>query len=186
MPARTRRQRPPLDEQSLEELALRYVGRFATTRAKLAQYLGRKLRERGWAGTGDPPVDALVAKCAANGFVDDSAFAAAKARSLSGRGYGAGRIRQSLRAAGVDDADAQDARAIASGSAVDAALRFARRKRIGPFAPEAAERQEREKAIAAMVRAGHPYGISRTIAELAPGAEIEPGFLSEATEEHPI
>ena len=68
----------------------------------------------------------------------------------------------------------------------DAALRFARRKRIGPFAPEAAERQEREKAIAAMVRAGHPYGISRTIAELAPGAEIEPGFLSEAPEEHPI
>ena len=29
-------------------MALAYVGRYATTRAKLASYLGRKLRERGW------------------------------------------------------------------------------------------------------------------------------------------
>ena len=47
------RQRPrktaqPLDGQRLDALALHYVGRFATTRAKLVQYLHRKLRERGW------------------------------------------------------------------------------------------------------------------------------------------
>ena len=179
MPAQSRRPRPPLDEPKLSELALRYVGRFATTRAKLRQYLTRKVRERGWSGADQPPIEALVAKCVRNGFVDDSAFATAKARSLSTRGYGAGRIRQDLRAAGVEDADAEVAKGIARDGAVEAALRFARRKRIGPFAPELADRHGREKAIAAMVRAGHSYGISRTIAQLGPGAETESEVLAE-------
>jgi regulatory protein len=45
---RPRRALPPLDQAALQELALRYVGKYATTRAKLRAYLGRKLRERGW------------------------------------------------------------------------------------------------------------------------------------------
>ena len=37
----------PLDAAALDRLALRYVERFATTRGKLADYLRRKMRERG-------------------------------------------------------------------------------------------------------------------------------------------
>ena len=40
----------PLDAPRLEELALAYVARFATSAAKLETYLRRKLRERGWEG----------------------------------------------------------------------------------------------------------------------------------------
>ena len=43
---RRRRERPPLDAEKLRELALAYVGRFATTRARLSTYLERKIRER--------------------------------------------------------------------------------------------------------------------------------------------
>jgi hypothetical protein len=32
---------------------LGYAGRYATTRARLAAYLERKLRERGWSGPAD-------------------------------------------------------------------------------------------------------------------------------------
>ena len=46
--------RKPLNEERLHELALFYVGRFATTRAKLIAYLSRKLRERGWEGERQP------------------------------------------------------------------------------------------------------------------------------------
>ena len=173
MPDRSRRPRPPLDEPSLSEMALRYVGRFATSRAKLAAYLKRKVRERGWTDSGDPPIDSVVERCVRNGFVDDSAFALAKARSLSGRGYGAERLRQSLRAAGIDEADSTDARRLAGDEAVDAALRFARRRSIGPFSAESGDRAAREKAIAAMIRAGHPYALARSIAELPAGAEID-------------
>ena len=69
---------PPLDESRLNELALRYVGRFATTRAKLRSYLARKLRERGWGGEREPDVAAIAERFAAQGYIDDSSYALAK------------------------------------------------------------------------------------------------------------
>lgn len=178
----THRPRPPLTEQSLQEMALAYVGRFATTRVKLSRYLQRKLRERGWEGAGDAPVEAIVERCAANGFIDDAAFALSKARSLTGRGYGAGRVRQSLRAAGISDGDMRPARRLADEEAVEAALRLARRKRIGPFAPAAPERDGREKAIAAMIRAGHRFSLAKAIVSLNPGDEPDIAYLTEIAE----
>ncbi|HEX6741396.1 MAG TPA: RecX family transcriptional regulator, partial [Sphingomicrobium sp.] len=58
--SRSRRPPAPLDEQRLDELALRYVGRFATTRAKLRSYLERKLRERGWKGNRPADAEAIA------------------------------------------------------------------------------------------------------------------------------
>ena len=180
MPPRSpRKPRPPLDEGKLEELALRYVGRFATTRAKLREYLTRKLRERGWSGDGEVDVAAVAERLASLGYIDDAAFAVAKTRSLSGRGYGARRVRQSLQAAGVGEEDSAGANDLAEAERVEAALRFARRRRIGPFAHEPAEREEREKAIAAMIRAGHSFDLARAIAALEPGGNFTLEELAE-------
>lgn len=170
--SKARRAEAPIDEARLQELALRYVGKYATTRAKLRSYLERKLRERGWDGQLDPDLEALADRFAQLGYVDDSAFALAKSRSLSARGYGKRRISDKLRLAGVDEADSAEANALADGEAVDAAVRFARRRKFGPFADRAAERHEREKWIAAMVRAGHSFALARAIAVIAPGAEF--------------
>ena len=169
---RPRKPRPPLGEESLAELALAYVGRFATTRAKLAAYLARKLRERGWAGERAADIDGLVERFSANGYIDDSAYALSKSRSLTERGYGVARVRQSLRAAGVEESDGAAARELAEAEAVAAALRFARRRRIGPFAEMRADRHGREKALAAMIRAGHGFELARAITALGPGEDL--------------
>lgn len=174
---KARKPRPPLTQESLGELALRYVGRFATTRSKLRSYLGRKLRERGWEGARDPDVDALVERFAASGYVDDSAWAMSKSRSLSSRGYGEARLRQSLRAAGVGEDDGAAARDLAASEAAEAALRFARRRRIGPYSTARADPRTREKAIAAMIRAGHGFELARAIVDLEPGTEVDPDEL---------
>lgn len=175
-----RRPRPPLTAETLDALALAYVGRFATTRAQLVRYLVRKVGERGWEGLADPQFGAIADRCVRNGFVDDAAFALSKARSLSGRGYGAGRLRQSLHAAGVGEEDSQPARALANEEAVQSALRLARRKRIGPFAAEPMERAARQKALAALVRGGHSFGLSKAIVSMAPGAVLDLEMLAEA------
>jgi regulatory protein len=159
----------PLDGEALERAALSYAGRYATTRAKLAAYLERKLRERGWNGAGEPPIGRLVERMAQLGYVDDRAFASARAAALSRRGYGARRIGAALRGAGITDEDAADAREIASEAEWDAALRFARRRRIGPFAEAEVDRPAREKALAAMLRAGHPLQIARRFVSARPG-----------------
>ena len=161
--------RLPLDGERLNELALTYVAKFATTRAKLTAYLNRKVRERGWDGVDEPPIERIVTRFAETGLVDDASYALSKSRSLSDRGYGTGRVRQALRAAGVEDEDAAGAKELAEESAADAALRFARRRRIGPFADSMPERKEREKALAAMVRAGHGFELSRAVVDCEPG-----------------
>ena len=74
---------PPLDAAALERLALRYVERYATTRAKLAAYLARKLRERGSADA-MPDIEGLVERFANLGYVDDRAFGEMRAAAMEG------------------------------------------------------------------------------------------------------
>jgi regulatory protein len=172
--SRTRRAVPALNPEQLHELALRYVGKYATTRSKLGTYLQRKIRERGWDGASEPTVEALVERMARSGLVDDATYALSKARSLSERGYGMARVGQALRASGVEEADGVEARELAQDQAIDAAIRFAKRKRIGPFSSQRADQKAREKALAAMVRAGHGFNIARKLVDWEPGAPISP------------
>ena len=180
MRGRSRRRDPvPLDSAKLDELALTYVGRFATSRAKLGAYLSRKIRERGWAGDRPPEPGRIVERLAGLGYVDDAQYALSKARALTGRGYGPRRVSQSLYAAGIAEEDGEAARALAGEESVEAALRYARRRRIGPFAAEVPDPAARERALAAMVRAGHSFGISRTILALKPGEAVDIEMLEE-------
>jgi regulatory protein len=164
-----RKQRPPLTAEKLEELALNYVGRFATSRSKLLSYMHRKIRERGWHDESDPHPDELADRMVALGYVDDRAFALSKARSLTARGYGERRVQQALMIAGIDEEQGADARQVAAEEAVNAALKFASRRSIGPYRTAKQTPQERERAIAAMVRAGHRFVLAKAITDLNPG-----------------
>ncbi len=160
---------PPLDEEGLERVALFYAGRYATTRSKLRQYLQRKIAERGWGGSASPPVERLVERLAELGYVDDKAFAAARASSLARRGFGERRVGQALHAAGIAPEDSEEVRQEARDGAWAAALRFAERKRVGPYAQAPADRDARHKAAGAMLRAGHPVDLVRRIVNALPG-----------------
>ena len=176
-PDRHRKPRPPLDRERLERLALFYVGRYATTRAKLLSYLVRKIGERGWSEESEPPVGALVERFAELGYIDDQAFAAARSASLQRRGYGARRIAHALRASGIGEEDGAAARADAIAGAWAAALRFAERKRIGPYATAPLDRAARERAFAAMVRAGHQIDTVRRVLNAPPGEIPNPDSM---------
>ena len=150
----TRRAPRPLDEARLEELALAYVARFATTAHKLEGYLARKLRERGWDGESAPDSPALVARHVERGYVDDETFARMRTGSLLRRGYGPRRVSEALGMAGVA-ADLRENMAPDVLAQRQAALTLARKRRFGPFGAEVPDHARREKQIAAMMRAGH-------------------------------
>jgi regulatory protein len=173
-PRPDKRPRPPLDAEALERLGLFYAGRYATTRAKLAAYLCRKLRERGWSGDGAPPVERLVERFVALGYVDDRAFASARAAALLRGGYGERRVKDALRSAGVAAEDAADARQYAQEEALAAAHLFARRRRLGPYAGTPPDREARRKAAAAMLRAGHRIELIRKVLGTSGGDLPEP------------
>lgn len=171
--ARAERPAPrPLDGAALEQLALAYVGRFATSEARLARYLGRKLFERGWAGAdlSSDAVAAAVAKCARLGFVDDDAFARQRGGALGRRGLGERRLRAQLSVDGIAAEVAAPVLDTARDDRLTTALAFARRRRLGPYGSGMpSDPKTRDRVIAAFLRAGHDAATVRRILAVAPG-----------------
>ncbi len=196
-PQQAKRRPPrPLDPPRLEELALAYVARFATTAGKLRTYLQRKLRERGWVGDEldeqaedvppPPDLEALIARFVAHGYIDDAGYARMRSADLLRRGYGARRVSQQLMQAGI----AEEVRAdVAPGEAErrSAALALARKRRFGPFGLREARAGEdthkaREKQLAAMLRAGHDFDHARRVLAAATPEELAQ-WVAEARED---
>ena len=116
----------PPGEAALYEAAMAHVARYATTRAGLARVLDRRVDR--WARAAreapEPPepediaaavaaarvaVRAVVARLAGLGAVDDAAFAAARAHSLTRAGRSRLAVAAHLAARGVDKQTARAA-----------------------------------------------------------------------------
>lgn len=177
----------------MRDLALHYAARFATTGARLEGYLARKLKERGLAEDADGrlisvDIPALVARLVELGYVDDDAYARMRARDLGARGYGARRVEQALWAAGVDEGLRQ-AHTPGEAASRKAAVLMAQKRRLGPWdAPHMtgddplAQRKAHEKAVAAMLRAGHDYALVKFILGAASVGDVEQ-WLDEAADQ---
>ena len=79
-PRAAKKPAPPLNDERLRQLALHYVGKYATTQAKLGTYLNRKVRERGWDGERGADIAMLVEKFAALVYINDAQFSEARSR----------------------------------------------------------------------------------------------------------
>lgn len=158
----------PLEPERLRALALAYVARFATTGARLKAYLARKIKERGWHDPEDfPDLEALVEQFESLGYLDDASYAAQRSGALMRQGYGARRVRAALTQAGV----ARDLIAMTVETSEEdrfaAALRFARRRRLGPFgSANADDGAQQRRALGAMLRAGHELDVSLRILKM--------------------
>ena len=74
--SRKRRNLSPLDQTELRDLALSYVARFSTTRAKLVSYLHRKVRERGVKeDAGELDIATIADRLVELRYIDDGAYA---------------------------------------------------------------------------------------------------------------
>lgn len=161
----------PATEAALEEAALAHLARYAATRASLLRVLERRIARWADATAADEAAVAaaraaaqrVVERLAATGAVNDAAFAEARARRLAREGRSAVAIAAHLaqRGAAEEAGAAIEAALPDDEAAIAAALIALRRRRLGPFGPD--PYASREKAMAALARAG----FSRRIAEAA-------------------
>ncbi|WP_447757470.1 RecX family transcriptional regulator [Sphingopyxis fribergensis] len=168
------RSKKPLGAARLDELALAYVARFATSRAKLTRYLERKIRESEWIDDVDAMTacEAIADRMEALRYLDDRQYAAMRAGAMTRRGLGVRRVKAQLYVDGIAEQDSGEAIEAAEGAAVAAAVGFARRRRFGPFAVRASDDpKQRERQVAAFLRAGHSLAIARRILSVPPGDE---------------
>jgi regulatory protein len=162
--------------QRLRDLALHYTGRYATTEAKLRQYLIRKIRERGIADGQELDPAKMAADCAALGYVNDSLYAESKAAGLGRKGLGQSRIKMSLKAAGISDEIASPLLDTSPDEALIRALTFAKRKRIGPYGLARNDQKVAARWWGAMARGGHAPDIIRQIMQL-PDSDTADGLF---------
>ena len=157
--------------------AVAYLGRYASSRHKLEQILqlfaSRKL-------TGCNPQDIATAiqqtidQCSKLGYLDDRQFAVTMAFNQRRLGRSEAVIRQRLRQHALDDDLIAHALAEADENGVigdlQAAIRFAQRRRLGPFAQHHRTQRQRldvhqwkQRDLGAMARAGFSMAISRQV-----------------------
>jgi regulatory protein len=159
----------------LENAALHYLERFASSAENLRRVLLRKVQRAAQFHGDDREAGAalvaeLIARYRTAGLLDDAAYAGAKSRSLHRRGSSSRAIRQTLSAKGVDadtiETVVADLSEETDGDADLAAARnYVRRRRLGPWRPAETREAFREKDMAALGRAGFAWGIARQALE---------------------
>ncbi len=165
----------------LERAALHYLERFASSSANLRRLLLRRVDASATAHGTDPQegrdwVEALIQRYIRSGLLNDGLYAEMKASGLQRRGGSTRVIRQKLMAKGLDGDQVDRALSSLEGaeegeSEWNAALAYARRRRLGGFRPDRGlsddeARVRRDKDIAAIARAGFDLETARRVIDL--------------------
>lgn len=161
----------------MENAALHYLQRYATSSENLRRVLTRKI-DRSCRHHGDaaadftPLLDTLIARYQETGLLNDAGYAQAKAASLRRQGKSRQAIAAKLKAKGLGAPDIGQAIATADQDRPDddpefqAALTLARRKKLGPYRPgPAAEPDQRRRDMGTLARAGFSFEIARRVLE---------------------
>lgn len=173
---------PALDRPALERKALDYIGRYEAPAARVASVLRRMVERAARRDSIDRDaarrlIDEVVADLVARGIVVDRRYAEIRARALRQRGTATAMIRQDLRARGVSAAvvgEVLQGGPDESAANLAAAIAFARRRRLGPFRPEAARAENRLRDLAALGRRGFDPDIARRVIDASDAAALEP------------
>ena len=181
----------PMTPDRLQRAAYHYLERYTTSTSGFHRVMEHKIRrtnenfsplsseQQGW-------IDALTAKCLRLGLLNDTLYAEQKARTLFLQGKPTRHIRRWLSMRGVNATiiaralqtltdDHGDSHTID----MKAALRFAQRRRFGPWRRSAGDKKKRDREIAAFMRAG--FGWQQAVAIL--DAENTDAALALADEE---
>jgi regulatory protein len=157
--------------EHLENAALHYLERFASSAAHLRRVLMRRVeRSARVHGTdraeGVALVDDIVARFVRSGMVDDRVYAEGRAAALFRRGTAPRAIRAALGAKGVAAPTIEAVLGtLGNGGNPElvAATALARRRRLGPFRPAETRAGRRNKDLAALARAGFGYDVARRV-----------------------
>jgi len=171
-----------LDENGLEQAALRYLERYSSSVAGLRRVLRRRIRraarmsegdeKRSDVAAGDAMIETVLRRMTKSGLLDDARYAEFRAGSLSRRGGSLYVIRRDLMTRGVAspliDAALEALKRETGAESSDetdlaAALALAKRRRLGPFRAPTVRAALRMRDLAALGRAGFAFEIAKKV-----------------------
>lgn len=171
----------PVTAAWLERAALHYLERYSASAEMLRRTLARRVEKRARAREEDPAsfaemVEATVARALSAGLVDDARFARARLATLRRRGTSTRGVSAKLAAKGVPravveaamEAEREEADDDRQAVEAEAALAYAKRRRLGPFRRPDQRAAHRDRDLAALARAGFGYGLARDTVDAEP------------------
>ena len=177
----------PITAKYLQNAAVFYLERYASSAEGLRRVLRRRVSkarmlEAPVMENVEEAIEAVVQKFVTAGLLDDKAFAQTKARSLHRRGMSGRLTRQRLQVAGVGREDVDQAMTALDDELgtdpakreLQAALAFARRRRLGPFRLKDRD-DNKTRDLASMARAGFAYALARKVIEAADPDALDEG-----------
>lgn len=191
-----RQKRAPrkIDARYLENAALYYLQRYASSSQNLKTVLSRKII-RSCAHHGQSPddflplLDPLIARYQQSGLLNDAVYAEARVSSLRRQGLSRQAIAQKLSLKGLSATDIATALRQVDATAADiagddiddaparelaAARTLAKRKRLGPWRRKPlADPKDAQKEMAALARAGFSYDIVRRALEATDDSPVD-------------
>lgn len=122
-------------------------------------------------------VDQLVEKLAKTGMVDDKTYAEGRTRALFRRGVSPRSIAQRLTQKGIEDELVQKSIAVLYENTPDpnllAAIKFAKRRRLGPYRTRGDSDDRSQKDLASLARAGFDYQTAHKIISAGSNEELD-------------
>lgn len=169
MPARAPAKKP--NPERLRRRAFFYLQRFGTSRAHLHEILSRRAsREASHFELDMSQVESWIVELLDDlerlGLLNDEAYAGQLFRRLTRQGKSSRQVRAALQAKGLAKAIIDNLFAESSPQLeLQAALRLAERKRLGPWRTGEVDAIGKRKELAAFARAGFGYAIAQMIVE---------------------
>ncbi len=174
---RERKKPRKITPRYLENAALHYLKRYATSVANLRRVLMRKVDRSLKVHGGDKAqlaamVDELLGKLERSALLNDEAFARGRVASLRRRGTSSRAISFKLKQKGLDpklvQSELNALEETSPDSELQAAEALARRKKLGPYGKPELRTDRRQKDLAAMVRAGFAYSLAKRVVDGEP------------------
>ncbi len=179
--ARTKTPRK-ITESTLRNIALYYLQRYASSSENLKRVLMRRVHRAAQFHEMDISeseiwVDQLVQRLVHTGVVDDQAYAEGRMRALFRRGASPRTIAQRLKEKGVDDDLIEQTLSTLRDETSDpnllAAIKLAKRRRLGPYQTEQRRTDRKDKDLAALARAGFDYQTALKVIDAPSVEDIE-------------
>lgn len=174
------------DAAWLERIAVRHLQRFPCSEKRLCFVLNRRIRrlelDRGEIDAAQAQVlrasfEAVVLKMRRFGLVDDVAYARSLVESLHRRGKGrraiSAKLRERMVPSEVGEIAIETLYEQLTEPELLAAIRYARRRRLGPWARTPPDQDGRRRALASLGRQGFGYGVAARVIDAPDSDTLE-------------
>lgn len=170
---KTKKSNPkPPTKARLRHIALYYLDRFESSEENLRAVLKRRIDKYAFFDRTYNPNEAyqwaeeVIEECLKQNFVNDERYAEFKVNNYLSIGKSRRYIEQKLKQKGIDENVVAKFFDEENYSELETALNFAKKKKIGRFREDESKRADnRQKDLAALVRAGFDYDVAKIVLE---------------------